>query len=77
MTIISSWGAIELAQQIEQAYPELKQALREVNRLRDLLINIVDICNTDRVTWDAKATVADYDKTLTKIDDIAHGYFKP
>ena len=76
----SELSAIELQREIDRADSEdsgtmLPEALKEVDRLRGLLIDIVDICNTDPVTFLASSTTEDYDKVLIKIDDIAHRYF--
>ena len=74
MKPIKAWSAIELQDAINTSHGPINAALGEVSRLRHLLQDIVDICNTDPVTWrDMK--VRDYDKVLAKIDEIAHGYF--
>ena len=74
----SELSAIELQREIDRASGTmLLEALKEVDRLRGLLIDIVDICNTDPVTFLASPTSEDYDKVLIKIDDIAHKYWIP
>jgi hypothetical protein len=79
--MISQWSAIELQREIDRAeyYSEdsgtaLLDALKEIDRLRGLLRDIVDICDTDPVTW-RESSIADHEKVLTKIDDIAQRYY--
>jgi hypothetical protein len=68
-------GAVELETAIRNASGAgVHEWMVEVDRLRRLLIDIVDICNTDPVTW-RQSSIEDYDKVLAKIDDVAHGYF--
>ena len=72
---IATWSSIELSEAINRSAGDVLTALKEVDRLRDLLIEIVDICNTDPITWQDTITVGDVERVLSKIDDTAHGYF--
>jgi hypothetical protein len=74
MKPIATWSAIELADAIRGADGTIP-SLEEVARLRGLLQDIVDICNTDPITWRHSPLSEDYEQVLSKIDDIAHGYF--
>jgi hypothetical protein len=80
MTEISNMGAIDLHNAVGRALFEdddaLADALTEVERLRSVLIEIIDMVNTDPVTY-RSSSIDDYDKLLRKIDDEAHKYFLP
>ena len=52
-------------------------AVQEIDRLRDLLVDIVDICNTDSTTYKENPTRDEWLNLIEKIDDIAHKYFNP
>jgi hypothetical protein len=72
---ISEMSAIDLDNSIKNSSGHLHDALVEVDRLRDVLIDIVDACNTDRVTWGANIKEEEYRDFIEKISDIAHKYY--
>jgi hypothetical protein len=43
-----------------------------VERMREALIDIVDMVNTDQCTWLASTTDEDWMKFIRRIEDVAH-----
>lgn len=75
---IEKWSAIELQQEIDRAehYAEdsgtaLLEALREVERLRGLCQEVIEIINTSVGIGLSESEI------LTKAEDTAQEYYKP
>jgi len=77
MKLISKMSAIELQRATDQAEyyaadsgPELMEALKEVKRLRIVCQDIIEVIGCEY------AGLGKADEAISKIDDLAHEYFK-
>ena len=43
-----------------------------IDRMKDALRDIIDMCNTDPCLWRADTTEEDWQKLIAKIEDTAH-----
>lgn len=78
MADIAKMSALELKEYIDRSDGPLREALEEIDRLRDLLVDIVDEVNTSSSSamLFSDVTPEDSAKLLNLIDDIAHRYYR-